>query len=745
MRRLSTIYWLSLLLVGALWSCQKDKQEPLDISLDEPYQMSFEITDGHVTSTTYTFSVKPSDAEIPYLCLYVDKAVIDKVPKHDLPKFLMSELKKSAQAEGKTWEAFLSASAVKGEANKTIKGLLPGNLYELVVFGIKDNKLSQNSSFHFFETLKADPVDMTFDVEIKDATPTGATVNVVPSLKDVKWHFCCFSKSQYDRLKEAGMSDTQMASAFLSQAIRSYLYSVPEVTPEILQKFIDETLFEGDKSLKVGGPSFKGDTEYVHLTTAIFVTPDFEIVFISETSRGEFRTPKTPQRNTTFDIKVTNITQTHADVAVTPSDVSQPYIWRYGNYNEAIAKMTPEEHARYIVGDDPYISFEARAHGAVAYPRRRITPGQKHFLIAFGYQNGINTEVKRFDFEPLPPGNPEDLTVEIKIEEMTSDKIRLSSKPSDPSIYYLPLLYPDRENKESIKGRIIASIRRYIAMQSQGGFTSHANIFSALDRMACLGDEELTYSSVEAGGKYTLMVVAFDGKGEMLPGEKIFKPSFLTVPGYSTEMVNNPKILGVFDGTEENGQVFGRPDFVKDRAIMVVGYDVSQKIKEAYATTAIDVEDFNELDPTEYPDREILNAGNLNWTKMKLSVPRIFIVADWDKAQVSYSYGLSDKNERGPITRVALDPLKKADAKPIDELRRLVEEVNKAATSNARAFVRAVAPEWIVKERTNDVEQYMPERKIEQTQELRSSDTKPSQPQSKAKQGEPQIPLVRIA
>lgn len=416
-------------------------------------------------------------------------------------------------------------------------------------------------------------------------------------------------------------------------------------------------------------------------------------------------------------------------------------------HNEATLKMTPMEHARHIVATSgSYIRWEARPHGTISYPKRQLTPGQPHFLIAFGYENGICTEVKRHDFSPVEPGDPSAITFDYSIKAMTSDEVTLDLKPSDPSVYYLPLLYPDNISKETIKGRIIAQVRQLQAMQRSNGFNPYFTLVEALSSIASLGADEPTYTSVEAGGKYTLMILSFDKNGEMVAGERVFEPSYLTVPGFSTETVNNARVLGIFDGDAENGTIFGNANAVKGKAIMVLGYDVSSGISRAFTGMAADSDNVNELDVTAFPDKEVLKTYGISWSQVSnLKVPRFFVIVPWETNQITYSYGYSDKNERGPIARAAIAGPKKEQAKAIEELKKLKDEAEAtASTSSVANFVRSVAPEWVVKATTEDVEQYMPQRKVEKAQELRSADLKP-QSKTEAKQEEIQIPLVRVA
>ena len=78
---------ISLQMLFVFTSCNDD-EEVYSAYLDLSKQVQT-LTEGEATTSTFSFSVKASDANIPYLCLYVDKQTIDQVSKGELTAFLM--------------------------------------------------------------------------------------------------------------------------------------------------------------------------------------------------------------------------------------------------------------------------------------------------------------------------------------------------------------------------------------------------------------------------------------------------------------------------------------------------------------------------------------------------------------------------------------------------------------------------------------------------------------------------------
>lgn len=744
MKRLIT-FCLAALLIGGLGGCKEDDtKNVLGVDIEEPYNIGFEITDKAITSTTYSFAVSPSDKQAPYVCLYVDKSVIDRVQKQELPAFLLKELQKNAESQNKPWDVYLASITQRGDAEKTLENLLPGNMYELVVFGIKGQQLSRQAGYRFFETLKADQVAMTFETSVAfdENKPTVGKVTVKPSIENYKWFLCSFPKKTYEKGKAQGMSDLQLVYSFLQQDLQHNL--PPEPTEADIEKFIQARFFENEQTLSVGGRSTKADTEYTYLVTAVYITANKEIVFTSATHVGHYTTPKVKQKETTFTLKVENIRQTAAAISVSPSDPAQVYVWRCGAYNEALSKMTPEEHAKYIIETNPYIMWEARAQRDITYPDYKLMPGTKHFLIAFGYEGGVCTKVFREDFDPQPAGDPTLVNFQVTKVSKTTDRIKLKVEPSDASVFYIPLLFPDSENKERIKGRIIAGLRRALYQNLQGGFNPHMTLWDVIEQQSYLGESEPEWTGLNPGAKYTLMVLTFKKDG--IAAERKHEPSFLTVPGFSTVTVGEPQILGVFDGDEEKGDIFGKAYLTKGKAIMVIKYKSSTGVSQAFASATEDMDNLDELDTKALPDAQIISNRNLQWTSLKLNKPYMYLLMPWDKPQISFSYGLSTQNERGPIARVKLKAAVKGDKSAITKLKDLYDLADDPGSYRAPlGFHPSREPLWLLPD-AESVEHFMP---VRQATEVEAPKAKPQTLRGAQEQGSKaetpeHLPLVHV-
>ena len=687
-------------------ACSDDDDDVVQSTGPDLDELLFTVNELAATTTTYTFSITPSSTKMSYLCLYVDKAVIDQVPKGELHSFLMKDLEKQAQSKGESFDSYLASISHVGNIKEmTIKNLLPGHLYELVMFGIRGTETAKQPTCHFFQTPKADFINCPFDVQV-DASQVGSVkLDVTPGDLNTKWYFCSMEKRIYENARSQGMDDVSVISTYFTQQLNQMLgMMAPDgnVTPEVLDQALGQMLHQGSQSLKMGGMGFMADTDYVWLAIAIFVTPDYELLFISQPSSGEFHSKAVDKKDTTFEMKVDNIRQTAASIEIIPSNLQQKYVWRCDVHNPTTEKMSPEELAKYIVSTNPYIFFEARAHGKVSYPDRKLTPGTKHYMIAFGFEGGISTDVKRIDFEPAAPGDPAAINFEVKVLGKTSDEISLEVTPSDETVYYMPLLYPKGEDKESIKGRMMAGFNSML-YQTQQQLNPYATIWDIIAQSAYIGKESMTYSSVVSGEEYTLLILTFDKKG--IHSERYFNESYVTIPGLSpATKVDGMKVAGVFSGDEENGSIFGQPDAVRGKAIVAMSYQCTPDVVKAFASVNADQTQVDELDPNQLPDKEILNA-NLNWGNMNVKHPYQFLVTDWDMANISYSFGINGKDERGPIARALIPACTPDKVQPISELKKLVDEAN--SKEEAAMFRLPDWGNWNAVHQDVDVKMYM--------------------------------------
>lgn len=100
-----------LLSVFVITACSDDDE---NIRPVDPDELLFKVTELEASTTSYTFQIDVSSNRIPYLCLYVDKEVIDKIPRPELHNYLMEDLKKQAEAKGVAFEEYLGTISHRG-------------------------------------------------------------------------------------------------------------------------------------------------------------------------------------------------------------------------------------------------------------------------------------------------------------------------------------------------------------------------------------------------------------------------------------------------------------------------------------------------------------------------------------------------------------------------------------------------------------------------------------------------------
>lgn len=114
------LYTLMLGVAGIASLCACSDSDSVDAPLGDVNSQKLSITAVETTSTSFTFSVEAKDPDIPYVCLYADKATIDAVPKGDLPQFLMDQLKAQAKSQGKIAADYIAEISVYGNIDKKL-------------------------------------------------------------------------------------------------------------------------------------------------------------------------------------------------------------------------------------------------------------------------------------------------------------------------------------------------------------------------------------------------------------------------------------------------------------------------------------------------------------------------------------------------------------------------------------------------------------------------------------------------
>lgn len=662
----------SLLAFFAFTACNDDdenKTSYLDLSKQE-----LTLTEGEATTSTFSFSVKASDANIPYLCLYADKKTVDNVSRGELPAYLMADLKKQAEEAGKTFEQYVAELTVKGDQNLKVEGLLPGRIYEVVAFAVDGTRIADKAEYLFFETELAEPVECSFDVQ---GTVSGknAEFMVKPSNKEVDYYFCSFPKATYQEVADQGWDDLQILNTYFGQEMNaraSELAPDGNFTPEVIKELLSQLFHQGDLTLTVSG--LQGDTEYVWMAAAfktVEVDGALTFVIISEPQKDFYKTDKVDvgMVDMSFDIQVTDVTATSAKIKVVPSDKEQPYIWCYDPYDESTIGKTPMEMAeQFVRSQGPFIGFLARPGEQVADPAT-LTPGVKHYVLAFAYNVGVGivSEPQIYEFNANPSdGDPTKMTFSYNINALSPYQVNFDIIPSDETLPYTSLLLPDEEyNEAEAKASIEAEVK--LAYEESLRFDPEKPMSTFLYESYYRPGSRYgnVYKNIAPGHSYTLSYFALDMEGKVARVQA--DKSFITAPDFSDAKVTG-ECLGYFDGDEVTEELFTEPEKARGRAIVVMRFSPEADVQEPRYILVDNV--YGQMD-----DRELYTS--FEWSNIPAK-RYSYILCDWN---TNYACFMSAKNADGidgKIERLTLGQLIQAKAGDIEDLKKIMQEADAA-------------------------------------------------------------------
>ena len=133
------------------------------------------------------------------------------------------------------------------------------------------------------------------------------------------------------------------------------------------------------------------------------------------------------------------------------------------------------------------------------------------------------------------------------------------------------------------------------------------------------------------------------------------------------------EILGVYNGDNENGSIFGNAAMTAGKPIVAVTHNNLEGATALF--TAISADSYNDVNAL--ADRYIISEFRGYWSEVaSLSVPYEFFIAEWDIEQTIVSYAQDANGSEGKVARCGITPSQPGD---IEELRAYVQERNEAA------------------------------------------------------------------
>lgn len=674
------ILLFSVFFLLSLSSCKKEEKDiiyaPSTPEQEEIENFKVTITQGETSASTCKLNFVPSDKKTPYVSIVVPRSVSNIMVSKDLYKHIEEQLKKEAKAQNKSLEAYLNSLQMVGDQSLQINSLNPHTAYTVLSFKKEESKLypiQANEQF-FFSTQVADKIDLHFEVTTK-VEGNRVVLSVTPSNKEARCYMVLFPRAQYNKLLEQGLKDQDMISQHLHYSIQNMIYN----NGLSLQEALDKALFSGDKQLEANG--LEVGTEYVYLLGA-FVVPDENTFFLaSDLGKGSFETEKVELEETSFDIQISNQTDSKFDVKITPENKDLVYLWRFAAFTDETMGMNADELAAHIMKNTPFIGPWDRNKGELSYKNLGVNAGEKYYVIAFGFKGkSVSTKASMKTFTTGEAPDPSKLTFDTEITSLSPYSAMITFKPSDKRVYYAMALLQD--GKVSLE-----ALKKQFEGELQSGYEQFEKMNPGRTMQDYIGSyyfhglQPYQFNSLKPENSYTLFTFALTKEGKVAAANEI--KSYLQTPKLSEARLN-AELFGVFNGNEVDDTMVNNPEAAKNKAVVILKYNF-EKAAEGFAFMVPQTFRKAELNPDLIPDDVVLERLKFDFLKITKDSPYALYTCNWDETQVSISYAKDDKGITGLVSRKAIATPQKDKTDPIEKLRKLIKSLDDKEDPNSVA------------------------------------------------------------
>lgn len=281
------VLFFSMISMLTLAGCSDDENPQYEPELPpEPIDLKLTFTEGETTSSTYSFSVHPSDPEVAYLCLYASQSVFEGISKDKLVDFLMSDLKKQADAKEQSFEEFITSISIKGDYETKLENLVPGDIYEIVAFAISGVTPGKRIESLFFQTLYVDLKECEFKGELIPNEEEGKWgIAITPSVDDIPYYTVAVDKGSYDNYIQQYSKEELLSAFFVAdvQMLQEEGYDLATILDALVRPGYRTMNFRD--ALPVG-------MEIVWMAGGLEVMASGNVVLTTEVATGDLTIPE---------------------------------------------------------------------------------------------------------------------------------------------------------------------------------------------------------------------------------------------------------------------------------------------------------------------------------------------------------------------------------------------------------------------------------------------------------------------
>ena len=669
-------------------------------------ELTFEAVVNSTTRTSASISVTPSDLEADYISVvYPASAVEQCATDAELVVKIYAEFAAYAEADGMTFVEYMAEVVKRGaQENHEVTGLAQNTNYYLLVFGVDaeaEYAATTEVTAVKFKTQDVQQSACTFTLK-SEVYLTTAAISVTPSDNNQAWHLINVPVEEMQEYTkedgEYGWSQKEFFMYHLNAEI-DFLKTLDCTDDEIKERLI----FKGYRTLNAAGLEAK--TKYVALVAGIQYDEE-GVAVTTDLKELRYNSGEEAQSDLTFDVQVTNIDHYSADIRIVPSDLDAEYYY-YISYIDSPKKgMKPIDIANNAVTE--YIwywhNYTELKHvepvkGVTELPAYALDIAEtEYYIVVFSFDANenygqlIDEETGEYDsnpgtitsapvyvsFKTPEHGDAYNAEFSFNFTDVSSYGFTFEVISEDPSIYYQPgIAYPDGFSPEAAMAASAETLAMVMqmCMEGQSPCLTHQEALDKLKKQGYPyrnGSAKFAVKNLEPETTYMGYVLAIDVKSGRFA--KCYFDLNATVTTLSAGSVNpEVKILGIYNGNDENGTIFGDAALTAGHPIVAVTHENVEGASALY--TAITADAYDEV--ATLTDRYIISEFYGYWNEItNLATPYEFFVAQWDIDQTIVSYAKDATGAEGKVGKLAVKPSTEID--DIEELRAYVNERNNA-------------------------------------------------------------------
>ena len=705
MKKINWLLSAMMLFALSFAACGDDPKEPGKKPTPTPApELTFELDVTETTISDVIFNVTPSDLEADYLSVVVEAKVVNSSESDAaIIKTLYDQIKAAAEANGTTFDAYMAERVKRGALESyKVGGLKSDAKYYLLVFGVDaQNGFATTSKLYYeqFETKAIQQSACTFDIKAT-VNLTTVALKVTPSNNNQLWHLINVPVDEYQTYTkedgEYGWTKDEYFQNYLNTEIETLKgegMSNEEIGIKLFHK--------GMRTLNDSGLIAK--TKYVVFAAAVDYV-DGAAYVTSALKELRYNSGEAAQSDLSFDIDVFNIDNYSAEVRITPSDLNAEYFYYIGYIDSPKSSMKPADIANAAITEYIYYweNYTELKHRDPVTGVTDLTGENKvelniaeteYFVVAFSFEPNptygtILEETGEYDtnpgtitsapvyvsFKTAEQGDPMSAEFTITASDVGPYDFYLEIKADDPTIYYQPgIAYADNFDPQAAINASSSLLAQLVEM-TMSGQSPKLTFWEALEESLYNyyrnGDGKYYVANLEPNRDYIGYVLAIDAKTRKF-ARCVYSDVIATTTNIGS-VTPEIELLGVYNGEQEAGTIFGDKELTAGRPIVAVNLKNLENATAAFTALSSDAYD----DVASMADRYIISEFRGYWQELaSLAVPYHFFIAEWDLAQTVVAYAQDANGHEAKVAKLGVTPTSSND---IEELRGYVDAVNNA-------------------------------------------------------------------